>query len=63
MTGDRLNAVATYRNGGSIDFSMTIDWGLGDPEPNAFTCRNAAGETSSQGAIHLQGIRLSGCQQ
>jgi hypothetical protein len=63
MTGDRLTGVATYRSGAACDFSMTVAWGYGDPEPNTFTCRNAAGDVTSQGAIQLQGIRLFGCQQ
>jgi hypothetical protein len=62
MTGDRLDGVATHRSGASCTFSMTIAWGFGDPTtPNTFTCTNAAGEVTGQGAIDLQGIRLSGC--
>jgi hypothetical protein len=61
ITGDRLDAVAVYRSGASCTFSMTIAWGSGDPTANTFTCTNAAGEVTSQGAVDLQGIRLRGC--
>jgi hypothetical protein len=62
VVGDRLTAVARYRDGARCEFRGTIMFGLGGEEPNFFVCRTPSGEVMSEGPFHLQGIRLSGCQ-
>lgn len=63
VTGDRFSGTSRYRAGGSCDFTATLEFGLGSPESNSFVCRDAAGVVTSQGALQLQGIRLTGCAQ
>jgi hypothetical protein len=61
VVGDEFTAVARYRGGGRCEFRGTLQFGFGGPTPNAFTCRTAGGILLSEGAFHLQGIRLQGC--
>jgi hypothetical protein len=61
VDGDRLTAVARWRGGATCEFAGTIRFGLGEPEPNWFICRDAGGQVLSEGPFDVQGIRLSGC--
>ena len=63
VLANRIHAVASYRDGSSCDFAVTIDFGLGGENPNAFVCRDPAGNVVAQGGIDLQGIRLRGCRR
>jgi hypothetical protein len=59
---DRVQGVATYPDGSTCDFAMTLEFGLGGTTPNAFMCRDANGVVVAQGAVDLQLIRLRGCR-
>ncbi len=63
VVGDRFTGTARYADGATCDYDGTIAFGTGPPgESNAFTCRTASGEVTSQGALQVQGIRLRGCK-
>src|SRR5439155_25688622 len=61
VRNDRLTGVARYPDGATCEFSATIAFGIGEPEPNTFTCRKPSGEVMSEGALRVQLIRLKGC--
>jgi hypothetical protein len=61
VTGDRFTGIASYRRGAVCEFDGTLSFGFGTALPNNFVCRNAHGTVTSEGTLHLQGIRLSGC--
>ncbi len=60
---DRLIGMAQYPDGARCEFRATIAFGLGEAEPNTFTCHKASGEAMSEGALRLQLIRLTGCKR
>ena len=37
--------------GATCEFSATIAFGIGEPEPNTFTCRKPSGEVMSEGCV------------
>jgi hypothetical protein len=63
VAGDRLTAVARYGDGATCEFGITLSFGFGGTEANAFVCRNPSGEVLSEGAVQLQLIRLRGCRR
>ena len=65
VRNDRLTGVARYPDGATCEFSATIAFGIGigEPEPNMFTCRKPSGEVMSEGVLRVQLIRLKGCQR
>jgi len=63
VRNDRLTGVARYPDGATCEFSATIAFGIGEPEPNTFTCRKPSGEVMSEGALRVQLIRLKGCKR
>ena len=52
-----------YPDRATCEFSATIAFGIGEPEPNTFTCRKPSGEVMSEGALQVQLIRLKGCKR
>ena len=62
VDADRVQGTATYTDGSTCDFAMTLGFGLGGATPNAFVCRDATGVVVAQGALNLQVIRLLGCR-
>jgi hypothetical protein len=60
---DQIEAVASYPDGSSCDFAVTIAFGLGGANPNTFVCRDPAGNVVAQGGVDVQGIRLRGCRR
>ncbi len=62
LQGDRLDAVASYRDGSTCSFALTIGFGVNGRDPNAFVCRDAAGAIVAEGFVDVQGIRLRGCK-
>ena len=63
IRNDRLMGVAQYPDGARCEFRASIAFGLGETEPNTFTCRTASGEVMSEGTLRLQLIRLTGCKR
>jgi len=63
VRNDRLRGVARYPDGATCEFSATIAFGIGEPEPNMFTCRKPSGEVMSEGVLRVQLIRLKGCKR
>ena len=59
---DRVQGRATWPDGSTCGFRLTIEFGLGSPKPNRFLCRDASGAVTAQGAVDVQGIRLLGCR-
>lgn len=62
IEGDRVQAVASYDDGSTCEFALTVGFDV-LPETNSFVCRDPAGTVVAQGAVDVQGIRLKGCKQ
>jgi hypothetical protein len=60
---NRLQGVASYPDGSRCHFAVTIAFGLGGAELNAFVCNDPAGDLVAWGGVDLQGIRLRGCRR
>jgi hypothetical protein len=60
---NKVRVLATYPDGSQCNFRLTLAFGLGRARPNAFVCRNAAGEVIADGGVDLQGVRLQGCRR
>jgi hypothetical protein len=59
----RLRGRATWPDGSTCDYRLTIAFGLGGTRPNRFVCRDGTGTTTAAGPVDVQGIRLRGCRR
>jgi hypothetical protein len=62
VTGERLLASATYTDGASCDFDVTVAFASDPSSPNRFVCRDVAGTLLAEGSVVVGGIRLFGCR-